>query len=78
VTPVSKSPATIQGKSVVVNAPPDHAREATAHEARNEPPSAGTAIQWAWRPINRPRKMLRRAPARGRPGTSHTVDTASI
>jgi hypothetical protein len=45
VTPVSKSPATIHGKSVVVNTPLDHARVATAHEARNEPANAGTATQ---------------------------------
>src|ERR687897_480499 len=78
VTPVTKSPATIQVNSVVLDAPLDHARPATAQDARNEPASAGTAIQCARRPVRGPKKLLRRAPARGKAGTSHTVDTAPI
>ena len=74
----SKSPATIHEPSVVVNAEPDHTRAATAQAARNAAASAGTAIQWARRPVSRPQKMLARAPARGKAGTSQTVNTASI
>src|SRR5512145_496574 len=68
----------IHVKSVVVNDPLDHTREATVHDARNEPASADTAIQCARRPVRRPKKTLRRAPASGKAGTSQTVDTASI
>ena len=51
VTDVSKSPATIQLNSVVVSVSPEATRENTAHDATNEPASAGTAIQCARRPI---------------------------
>src|SRR6201989_1217998 len=78
VTLESNSPATIHVKSVVVTGPFDHARAATEHETRKTPATAGTAIQCARRPVRRPRKMLARAPARGKAGISQTVDTASI
>src|SRR2546426_6565918 len=76
VTDVSNSPATIHENSVVVNAGPDHTRANTTHEARNEPTSAGTAIQCARRPITRPNTMLTSAPASGKAGINQTVDTA--
>src|SRR6267142_2809304 len=77
-TDVSNSAATIHVKSVVVNAWPDHTRANTTHEARNEPTSAGTAIQCANRPILRPNTMLTSAPASGKAGINQTVDTAPI
>ena|SRR5436309_2100161 len=78
VTDVSKSPATIHVKSVVVNDGPDDTRANTTHEARNEPARAGTAIQCARRPTARPTVMLTSAPASGKAGINQTVDTAPI
>src|SRR5207244_963847 len=57
---------------------PDATRENSTHDARNEPPSAGTATQCARRPMMPPRKMLRSAPTSGKAGISQTVvDTGS-
>ncbi len=78
VIPVSKSPATIQGPSVEVNGAPENTRAATTQEARKEPRSAGTEIQWARCPVRRPKNMLVRAPTSGKAGISQTVDTAAI
>jgi hypothetical protein len=63
---------------VVVNGPLDHARAATEQDTRNEPARASTASQCARLPVKRPKRMLMRAPARGKAGISQTVDTASI
>ena len=77
-TAVSKSPATIQLKSVAVNDPPDATAEKSEHDATNEPASAVTATQCARRPMTPPKKMLRSAPTRGKAGISQTVvDTGS-
>src|SRR5919109_3907298 len=78
VTDVSKSPATIHVKSVVLKDCPEATRANTAQEATNEPTDAGTAIQCARRPIARPTIMLMSAPASGKAGINQTVDTASI
>src|SRR2546425_10093793 len=79
VTHVSNSPATIQGASCAVNARPLDTREKTTHEATNEAASAGTAIQCARRPVKRPRRMFRSAPASGKAGISQTaLDTGPI
>src|SRR5689334_8831559 len=78
VTDASKSPATIQENSVDENAGPDHTRANTAHEAANEPSSAGTASQCARLPVIPPNTMLRNAPASGKAGINQTVDTAPI
>src|SRR5213594_4456278 len=79
VTHASNSPATIQGASCAVNARPLDTREKTTHEVTNEAASAGTAIQCARRPVKRPNRMLRRAPASGKAGISQTaLDTGPI
>src|SRR5688572_29512121 len=80
VTEVEKSPATIHGKSVAVNASPRHARANNTHAATNEAADAGTAIQCAPRAVSRPKRMLTIAPANGNAGISHTaeVDTGSL
>src|SRR2546427_3673777 len=76
---VSNSPATIQGASCAVSGRPPDTCEKTIHEATNEPASAGTAIQCARRPVMRPKRMLRRAPASGNAGISQTaLDTGPI
>src|SRR2546427_12617039 len=74
VTAVSKSPATIQLKSVAVNDPPDATVEKSEQDATNEPASADTATQCARRPMTPPKNMLRSAPTRGKAGISQTVD----
>src|SRR5882724_1142837 len=74
VTAVSKSPATIQLKSVAVNDPPDTTVEKSEQDATNEPASADTATQCARRPMTPPKNMLRSAPTRGKAGISQTVD----
>src|SRR5258705_12806164 len=71
---VSKSPATIQPKSVAVNDPPDATVAKSEQDATNEPASADTATQCARRPMTPPKNMLRSAPTRGKAGISQTVD----
>ena len=72
-TAVAKSPATIHGNRVAVPVCPAHTRMKTATDERNDPASAGTAIQCARWPIARPKSMLRRAPASGKAGISQRV-----
>ena len=77
-TDVSKVPATIQLKNCASITSPDATRENSMHEATNDPASAGTAIQCAWRPMIRPKHMLRSAPTSGKRGISQTeVGTGS-
>src|SRR5687768_16522579 len=80
VTDVAKSPATIHEKRVDVKASDRHTRANTTHAARKDATVAGTAIQCARRPVSRPKRMLRSAPANGKAGISHTaeMDTASL
>ncbi len=72
VTAVLKVPATIHGKSSPVQVSPCQTRAKTAHEVRNEAPSAGTATQCARWPIARPKSALTRAPTSGSAGISQT------
>src|SRR5437773_4546926 len=74
VTAVSKSPTTIQLKSIAVNDPPDATVEKSEQDATNERASADTATQCARRPMTPPKNMLRSAPTRGKAGISQTVD----
>jgi hypothetical protein len=56
-----------------VNVSPRQTRRKTAHEATKENPMEGTAIQWACRPIHRPKSAFRSVPRRGKNGISQTV-----
>src|SRR5262249_4196819 len=78
-THASNSPTTIQGKRPTVTACPPRTRAKTTHDAANDAASAGTAIQCARRPVTRPKRRLRRAPASGQAGINQTaVDTRPI
>src|SRR5436309_10749167 len=58
--------------------PPSHARVNTAHAARNEPATVGTATQWARRPMRSPRRMLTSAPASGRDRKSTRLNSSHV